>query len=118
MWCVLGTLGRLLKEDAAFCDPSLFFRFLLSLPALPSLRAAGEAVTDWPAATSLAPLSDLEGLDEEHRRWCPRTKIGAEAATALGAEGARQDTRLAWGPEDTTRRTDEGNIVSPGVLTS
>lgn len=63
MWCVLGTLGSLLKE-APFSEASLVFRFLFSLPDLLSLREV-DAVTDWPVEMSLDSLSDREGLEEE-----------------------------------------------------
>lgn len=91
-------------------------RFRFSPPALPSPRAeADDAGTDWPAAMSLEPLSGREGLEEEKRRWWPRAKTGTVAAAALGAEEAREQTRPAWGAEATTRRTDEGNMASPGA---
>jgi hypothetical protein len=92
MWWVLGTLGRLLKEEG-FCAASLFFRFRLSPPVLPSLRVVAEAGTEEPAATSLDPLSDLEGFEDEHRRWWRPTKMGAVEATAFGAEETRHEAR-------------------------
>lgn len=87
-------------------------RFRFSLPALPSARAdPDEAGTDWPAAISLDPLSDLEGFEEEHRRWWLRTARGAD----FDADEARAETMPVWGVEETaeatTRRIDEGNIV-------
>lgn len=68
MWWVVGTLGSFLKE-LSFSEASLFLRFRFSPAALPSARAEADAGTDWPAGMSLDPLSDLEGFEEEHRRW-------------------------------------------------
>lgn len=77
---MVGTLGSLRKE-ALLSEASLFFRFLLSPPALPSARADVEAGTeDWPAGMSPGPLSGLEGLEEENRRWWSRMRTGAAAA--------------------------------------
>lgn len=62
---MLGTLGSFLNE-APLSEASLLFRFLFSVPVLPSLREVlEEAVTDWPVEMSLEPLSDLEGLEDE-----------------------------------------------------
>lgn len=67
MWCVLGTLGSLLKV-ASRSDASLVFRFRLSA-VLPSARAdVDEAGTDCPAEMSLEPLSGREGFEDEYRR--------------------------------------------------
>jgi hypothetical protein len=111
MWCVLGTLGSFFIE-ALLSEPSLFFRFLLSPPVLPSVRAAGDAATDSPAEMSLDPLSDLEGFDDEHLRWWPRAKTETDAA-ALGADVTRDVARPAGGAEETTRLTDDGSMMAP-----
>lgn len=106
---MLGTLGSFLKE-ATRSDESLFFRFLLSPPALPSPRLELEdAGTDWSAEMSLDPLSDLDGLDEENLRWWPLTMTGLEVA--LGAAAVREATRPPAGAEATTRRTEDGSMI-------
>jgi hypothetical protein len=84
MWCVLGTLGNFLTEAARSEASLLLLRFRFSVP---DLGLAVEAGTDWPADISLEPLSDLEGLEEEHRRCWLRRKTGM----ALGAEEARAE---------------------------
>jgi hypothetical protein len=61
---VLGTLGNFLIEAARSEASLLLFRFRFSLPDLGEVAAG----TDWPAEISLAPLSDFEGFEEEHRR--------------------------------------------------
>jgi len=119
MWWVLGTLGSFRNEAALTSEASLLFRFRFSPAALPSPRAeADDAGTDWPAATSLEPLSGREGFEEEKRRWWPRTKSGTVAVAAfLEAEeaAASEETRPpAWGAEETTRRTDEGSMTATG----
>lgn len=51
--------------EAARSEASLLlFRFRFSLPDFGDVAAG----TDWPAEISLAPLSDFEGFEEEHRR--------------------------------------------------
>ena len=110
MWCVLGTLGSFFTE-ALLSEASLSFRFLLSLPALPSARAAGEAATDSPAEMSLGPLSDREGFDDEHLLWWPRAKTDA-AAAAFGAAAASVDARPGGAADETTRRTETGNMIA------
>jgi hypothetical protein len=80
---VLGTLGSFLKA-ASRSDDSLAFRFLLPLP---SPREDVDAGTDWPVAIPLG-SSDLEGFEEENRRW-GRCKMKLEAAT-FGADAARE----------------------------
>lgn len=59
--------------------------------------------------TSLEPLSDLEGFEDEHRRWWPRKKTGAEAAAGFGNPEAMVE---AADPEAATRRTDAGIMVN------
>lgn len=105
MWCVLGTLGSFLVASRS----ALRFRF--SPPAL--LWPRGDAATDWPGDMSLESLSDLEGFDDEHRRWWPRPMKGVDAAAAaLGAEEAKDGASPpAWGAVATTRRTDEGSMI-------
>jgi hypothetical protein len=93
MWCVLGTLGSFLKA-ASRSEGCLYLRLRLSPLALPCPRVDEEAATDWSAGMSLDPLSDREGFEEEHRRWCPRVRRGTEAAVALGAEETSDDARL------------------------
>jgi hypothetical protein len=86
---VLGTLGSFFNEF--FSTASLLLRFLFSPFDLVSvLEELDEACTGWPAGVSLGPLSGLEGLDEEHRRWCPRQSA---TAVALGVEDEREERR-------------------------
>jgi hypothetical protein len=61
----LGTLGSFFIEAARSEASLLLLRFRFSPPDL-GVVVAG---TDWPAEISLEPLSDLEGFEEEHRRW-------------------------------------------------
>jgi len=89
----------------------LLFRFLFSVVALPSLLEALEVVTDCPAEISLEPLSDLEGLEDEHRRWWPRTRTGDVATAVRAADDASGEAKPVRGAEDTTHRTEEENIV-------
>lgn len=104
---MLGTLGSLLN-DASRSEVSFDLRLRLSLPDLGA--DAVEAGTDWPAEISLEPLSELEGFDEEKRRWWPRKATGADMQTALAAENTRA-ARPAWGTEEAaTRRTEALNI--------
>lgn len=79
---MLGTLGSFLKAASRSVD-SLGFRFLLPLP---SPRDDVEAGTDWRAAIPLG-SSDLEGFDEENRRW-GRLRMKLEAVI-FGADAAR-----------------------------
>jgi hypothetical protein len=122
MWCVLGTLGSFLAA-ALLSAPSLFFRFLLSPPAFcaddeDDPEDEDVAATDSPAAMSLAPLSDLDGFEDEHLRWwAPRTSAtDPPAVAALGAAAAANvETMPLEGAEQTTRRTDEGSMMK-GLL--
>lgn len=110
---MLGTLG-------SFCDAallsalSLLLRFLVFVLASPDREDvdAGTAA-DWPGM-SLGPLSELEGFDDDARRWCRKGREAPTAAAALGAEALREATSGVGGTE-TTRRTVLGSIVLPGM---
>jgi hypothetical protein len=102
--CVLGTLG-------SFCDAASFVRlFLFSGPALASPArddddvVAGTAAADWPGI-SLGPLSELEGLDEEQRRWWRKGRETPTAA-AMGATAVIEVTTGA-----AARRTVAGSML-------
>lgn len=60
---MLGTLGSFCAEACEDLD------FLLRFSP-EDFADWVEAGTDWPAGRSLGPLSELEGFDEEHLRWC------------------------------------------------
>lgn len=81
---MLGTLGNFFTEADRSEVSLLLLRFRFSLPDL-GVAAAG---TDCPAEISLDPLSDFEGFEEEHRRWCARIKTGV----VLGVVEAKEDT--------------------------
>jgi len=64
---------------------------------------------------SLDPLSDLEGFDDDARRWCPRPMKGAEAAAV--ALGTTVEDKAEVSPQAevvvaATRRIDEGIMVA------
>lgn len=106
---MLGTLGSFFI--AAFLSEA--FLFLFSPPVLPCPRADADAGTDW-SGMSLAPLSDLDGFDDDARRWCPRqgTEAAAEEATLGRTEQARAEVNAlpGTGTVEATRRT-EGSMV-------
>lgn len=105
---MLGTLG-------SFCDASevsLLLRFLpLDFVSADREDADAGTAADWPGM-SLEPLSELEGFEEEHRRWCRKGREAPTAAAALGAEALMEETSGVGGTE-TTRRTVLGNMMPP-----
>jgi hypothetical protein len=60
---------------------------------------------------SLEPLSDLDGFDDDARRWCPRRKKGVDEALGR-TDDARADVSPLPGAVavEATRRT-EGSMV-------
>lgn len=112
---MLGTLG-------SFCEAfrsalSLLFRFRFSPVVLlwPDREEADAGTADWPGI-SLGPLSELEGFEEDHRRWWRMGLAMPTVAAALGAEVLKDETRGVGGTA-ATRRTEQGNMLCPSPNT-